>query len=214
MSLIQSLIIGSETKKAIDVTARLAKLNRLFLSNSNKELIMLKDELDFIKEYVAMEKMRFESDTVFPFNINVNTRVKLTEWLIPPLIMQPLVENAIKHGVLVAKTAAEIVIDIQLINPSTIQIDIINTQANPTKKRNHGLGIGNQLVAERLAIFNELYHNQFEATFNYGFNDQKEYKSTIQIKQLDDKKSILSQKEVKAQILKPFETSNIEGGGK
>ncbi len=214
MSLIQSLIIGSETKKAIDVTARLAKLNRLFLSNSNKELIMLKDELDFIKEYVAMEKMRFESDTVFPFNINVNTRVKLTEWLIPPLIMQPLVENAIKHGVLVAKTAAEIVIDIQLINPSTIQIDIINTQANPTKKRNHGLGIGNQLVAERLAIFNELYPNQFEATFNYGFNDQKEYKSTIQIKQLDDKKSILSQKEVKAQILKPFETSNIEGGGK
>lgn len=96
---------------------------------------MLKDELDFIKEYVAMEKMRFESDTVFPFNINVNTRVKLTEWLIPPLIMQPLVENAIKHGVLVAKTAAEIVIDIQLINPSTIQIDIINTQANPTKTK-------------------------------------------------------------------------------
>ncbi len=212
MSLIQSLIIGSETKKAIDVTARLAKLNRVFLTNSNKELIVLKDELDFIKEYVAMEKMRFESDTVFPFNIKVSSKVKLTDWLIPPLILQPLVENAIKHGVLIAKNPAEILIEIQLVNAATINIDIVNTQANPNKKRIPGMGIGVKLVAERLAIFNELYPNQFEALFTYGFNDQKEYHASIQIKQLDDKNSILNQNGVKNQILKPFGSPNLQGG--
>ena len=189
MSLIQSLIIGSETKKAIDVTARLAKLNRLFLSNSNKELIMLKDELDFIKEYVAMEKLRFESDTDFPFQIQLSSKVRVTEWLLPPLILQPIIENAIKHGVLVAKQSAEIIVNIALENPQTLNIDIINTQANPNKKRTGGMGIGNQLVSDRLAIFNELYPNQFRADFTFGFNEVKEYHANIKITRLISNKN-------------------------
>jgi LytS/YehU family sensor histidine kinase len=188
MSLIQSLIIGSETKKAIEVTAKLAKLNRSFLSNSNKELIMLKEELDFIKEYVAMEKMRFESDTNFPFQIKVNSEVHLTDWLIPPLILQPILENAIKHGVLVAKNSAEIIIDIQLLNPNTLSIDIINTQVTQSKKRSAGMGMGTQLVADRLAIFNELYPIQFTAKFDSGLNDNKEFHANIRIEKHFDSK--------------------------
>lgn len=184
MSLIQSLIIGSETKKAIDVTARLAKLNRLFLSNSNKELIYLKDELDFIKEYVAMEKLRFESDTQFPFQIRVNSKVRVTEWLIPPMILQPLIENAIKHGVLVSKGPAEIYIDIKLSNIDELEIKIVNTHAMRSKKRIHGLGIGNQLVSDRLDILNELYPNQFQTQFDFGFRADQEYHATIWIKRL------------------------------
>lgn len=184
MSLIQSLIIGSETKKAIDVTARLAKLNRLFLSNSNKELIYLKDELDFIKEYVAMEKLRFESDTQFPFQIHVGSKVRITEWLIPPLILQPLIENAIKHGVLVSKSPAEIYINIKLIGEDELEMKIVNTHAMRNKKRIHGLGIGNQLVSDRLAILNELYPNQFQTRFDFGFRAHQEYHATIRITRL------------------------------
>ena len=71
MSLIQSLIIGNQQKKAIEVTAKLAKLNRIFLENSNSELISLHDEVTFLKEYVDMERLRFESDTEFQFQIHV-----------------------------------------------------------------------------------------------------------------------------------------------
>lgn len=185
MSLIQSLIIGSETKKAIDVTARLAKLNRLFLSNSNKELIMLKDELDFIKEYVVMEKLRFESDTDFPFHIRINSKVKVTEWLIPPMILQPLIENAIKHGVLVSKGLAEVRIEIKLNSVDELELKIINTHATKNKRRMHGLGIGNQLVSDRLAILNELYPNQFQTQFDFGFKAHQEYHATIKITRLN-----------------------------
>jgi hypothetical protein len=184
MSLIQSLIIGAETKKAIDVTARLAKLNRMFLSNSNKELIYLKDELDFIKEYVAMEKLRFESDTNFLFQIRVSHEVRITEWLIPPMILQPLIENAIKHGVLVSKGPAEIYIDILLNRTDELEIKIVNTHALKNKKRVHGLGIGNQLVSDRLAILNELYPNQFQTQFDFGFKEHHEYHAIIRITQL------------------------------
>lgn len=203
MSLIQSLIVGAETKKAVDVTARLAKLNRLFLSNSKKELIYLKDELDFIKEYVAMEKMRFESDTNFPFQIKVSSKVKVTEWLIPPLILQPLVENAIKHGVLASKQISEIIITIELFTPNSIQISIINSGAVPSKKRSTGMGIGNQLVSDRINIFNELYPNQFHATFTFGPNANKEYVANIRIEKLKiEKKSNFTQY-----------TSFVVGGG-
>ena len=188
MSLIQSLIIGAETKKAVDVTARLAKLNRLFLSNSQKELIYLKDELDFIKEYVAMEKMRFESDTNFPFQIKVSSKVKITEWLIPPLILQPLVENAIKHGVLASKQISEITIAIELFTPNSIQINIINSGAVPSRKRSTGMGMGNQLVSDRISVFNELYPNQFHATFTFGPNANKEYVANIRIEKLKNEK--------------------------
>jgi hypothetical protein len=188
MSLIQSLIIGAETKKAVDVTARLAKLNRLFLSNSQKELIYLKDELDFIKEYVAMEKMRFESDTNFPFQIKVSSKVRVTEWLIPPLILQPLVENAIKHGVLASKQISEITIAIELFTPNSIQINIINSGAVPSRKRSTGMGMGNQLVSDRISVFNELYPNQFHATFTFGPNANKEYVANIRIEKLKNEK--------------------------
>ena len=188
MSLIQSLIIGSETKKAVDVTARLAKLNRLFLSNSKKELIYLKDELDFIKEYVAMEKMRFESDTDFPFLIKVSSKVKVSEWLIPPLILQPLVENAIKHGVLASKQLSEININIELLTSNSVQIKITNSGAIPSKKRSPGMGLGNQLVSDRINIFNELYPNQFHATFTFGPNANKEYVASIRIEKLKNEK--------------------------
>lgn len=181
MSLIQSLIIASETKKAIDVTARLAKLNRTFLTNSNKELIYLKVELDFIKDYVAMEKMRFESDTQFPFRIDIGKGVEVNEWLIPPLILQPLVENAIKHGVLASKQPAQIDVKITLARPNQLCIEIINRPTVPNKKKATGLGMGNTLVADRLGIFNELYPNQFQAKFTFGYREVKEYCVQIQI---------------------------------
>jgi hypothetical protein len=181
MSLIQSLIIGSETKKAIDVTARLAKLNRRFLTNSNKELIVLKDELDFVKEYVEMEKLRFESDTNFSFSISINAKVRVNEWLIPPLILQPLVENAIKHGALISKQKAEVKIIIQLEDPLVLQIVILNSLSQGKRRSVYGMGLGNQLVSDRLDIFNELYPNQYRADFSFGPNDQNQYQASIKI---------------------------------
>jgi LytS/YehU family sensor histidine kinase len=114
--------------------------------------------------------------------------VRVTEWLIPPLILQPLVENAIKHGVLASKQISEITIAIELFTPNSIQINIINSGAAPSRKRSTGMGMGNQLVSDRISVFNELYPNQFHATFTFGPNANKEYVANIRIEKLKNEK--------------------------
>jgi LytS/YehU family sensor histidine kinase len=98
------------------------------------------------------------------------------------------VENAIKHGVLASKQISEITIAIELITHNSIQINIINSGASTSKKRSTGMGMGNQLVSDRISVFNELYPNQFHATFTFGPNANKEYVANIRIEKLKNEK--------------------------
>ena len=135
MSLIQSLIIGNQQKKAVEVTAKLAKLNRTFLENSNSELISLHDEITFIKEYVEMERMRFESDTEFQFQIHIPKNFNIKSWQIPPMILQPLIENSIKHGVLANAQTTTIDLYIYQNDTGILEIRIENTCPKSRKNR-------------------------------------------------------------------------------
>jgi hypothetical protein len=58
---------------------------------------------------------------------------------------------------------------------------IVNNLIAGRRKSVHGMGLGNQLVSDRLANFNELYPNQYLAEFSYGPNDQKQYQASIKI---------------------------------
>jgi len=184
MSLIQSLIIGNQQKKAIEVTAKLAKLNRNFLENSNNELISLHDEITFIKEYVDMEKMRFESDTNFQFQIHIPKTLNTKTWLIPPMILQPLIENSIKHGVLTNVGNSQIDLFLTEKDNQTIEIRIENPNPKSRKKANQGIGIGLKLVADRLAILTELHPDMFRTSFTSGMENKDKYVTRIEIERL------------------------------
>jgi LytS/YehU family sensor histidine kinase len=178
MGLIQSLIVKNETKKAIDVTARLAKLNRTFLTNSTKDLITLEEELIFLKEYTLMEHLRFEDDNDFIFNIQVSPLIHLNTWIIPPLILQPLVENAIKHGILPSKKRGNILIEIEKISNISIGIMISNPIAK-AKSKVQSTGMGNNLVADRIEIFNNLFGHLTTARFEHHINEDGYYIARI-----------------------------------
>lgn len=178
MGLIQSLIVKNETKKAIDVTARLAKLNRTFLTNSTKDLITLDEELSFLKEYTRMEHMRFEDDNDFMFNIKVNPVIQLNTWIIPPLILQPIIENAVKHGVLPSRKRGNILLEIEKISNISIGITVSNPISR-AKSKVESTGMGNNLVADRIEIFNNLYGHLTTARFEHHTNDDGYYIARI-----------------------------------
>ncbi len=181
MSLIQSLIIGNEQKKALEVTAKLAKLNRAFIENLNNELISLHNEITFIKEYVEMERMRFESDTDFRFTIHIPKNFDIKSWQIPPMILQPLIENSIKHGVLSDVKTPQIDLYIHLKDTEILEIRIENTCPKSRTKVNKGIGIGIKLVADRLSLLSELHPGLFRTTFTTGIENNDKYVARIEI---------------------------------
>lgn len=93
---IRAYVITNETKKASDYITKFAKLIRLILHYASKDTILLQSELEALQLYVELEQLRFRDD--FGFDLRVDPRIKTNQVWVPPLILQPYVENAIVHG--------------------------------------------------------------------------------------------------------------------
>lgn len=185
MNLIQSLIVRSNVKQALKATSELAKLNRLFLETSNKDFVPLADEIQYAEKYVGLEQMRFESDQQFQFIINKDENIDANIWFVPPLILQPLLENAIKHGALMNVNNSNIHLNLDLASPHLLIISVRN-EINRKRKTKPGTQIGLKLVRERLILLNRKYPNLFE--FNLNIEPSPYFFTvSISIKRLDQK---------------------------
>ncbi len=92
---IAGLIRESKSKEAIAMLVSLSDFLRRTLSESNRQEVPLSEELDFVQQYLATQKVRFAER----LQLSVDVPVELQNAAIPNLILQPLVENAIKHGI-------------------------------------------------------------------------------------------------------------------
>ncbi|MNJ83178.1 Sensor histidine kinase YehU [compost metagenome] len=96
MSVIQSYIYENDTKNSTKFLVNFSKLMRLILENSSKEFIPLGTEIDILKKYLETQKLRFGDR--FEYEVSVNEQLLREEAVIPPMITQPFIENAIEHG--------------------------------------------------------------------------------------------------------------------
>jgi hypothetical protein len=88
-------LIDSNPAKAEHVTEDLAEVFRYALDSTRKERVSLDDEVKFLESYLAIEKARFDSRLSYSFDVDPAARTLS----IPPMILQPLVENAVRHGI-------------------------------------------------------------------------------------------------------------------
>jgi LytS/YehU family sensor histidine kinase len=93
---IRAYVISNETRKASDYLTKFARLIRLILHYSSLDTITLEAELEALNLYVDLEQMRYRTD--FGYNIEIAPGLNPKNLLVPPLILQPYVENAIGHG--------------------------------------------------------------------------------------------------------------------
>lgn len=98
MNSIQTLILEGNKDKAYDYLTKLSSLIRNNLNISGKTFIYLEDELNLLKTYLELEKLRFKKE--FNYVIHPLENDDLYDVKIPAMILQPFVENAIKHGLL------------------------------------------------------------------------------------------------------------------
>ncbi len=94
---IQSLIINGKENVAISYLNSFSKLTRQILENSNENYISLQEEIDMVENYLSIQQLLYNDR--FNYSINIVNISDTESYFIPPMLTQPFIENAIKHGV-------------------------------------------------------------------------------------------------------------------
>ena len=127
-------IIPEDSEMAVSFTEKLSEVYRYILQNKDRELVDLKEEIDFVKSYLFLLRMRYPDNLSFDFNID-QKYLKLT---IPPLTLQMLIENAIKHNVV--SKAKPLHIDIYIENGKSVIVkNNLQRKESLTKSTKTGL---------------------------------------------------------------------------
>ena len=108
---IRHYIATKDISTADEYLVKFAKLTRAILENSEKKWISLKEDLELLKLYMETEKLRLT--TPFTYAIYIDVDINEENTMVPPLIMQPFVENSIWHGLAPRKEKGKITINIR-----------------------------------------------------------------------------------------------------
>ncbi len=100
LNAIQDFVVTNDHNSALFYLAKFAEMIRQIFDYSSRELITLAEEVQFLQLYLNLEKLRFGDRVAISFAIDDALKERLEEFEIPPLLIQPLVENAFKHGLM------------------------------------------------------------------------------------------------------------------
>lgn len=95
---INNFVIKNEVEKASDYITKFSRLIRVILNSSSSPTSKLSEELDILALYVKMEQMRVSGG--FDYVVNIDDNVNLDNIKVPPLFLQPFIENSIWHGIM------------------------------------------------------------------------------------------------------------------
>jgi sensor histidine kinase YesM len=164
MNSIQHYINTKDTNSANKILTGFAKLIRKNLEICTKSFISLEEELDYLELYLTLEKKRFGEK--FKYNITVNPKIDKEETLIPSMILQPYIENAIWHGLMPKEEGGQLSINIDFNDDEHLLIQIIDNGVgidNSLKnKKGHHVSKGMSLTRERINLLNQVEANPIQ----------------------------------------------------
>lgn len=159
-----------DTQKVILLTKSLASFFRISLSEG-REMITLKEEIEHVKEYLYIQKQRYEEKLEYEFDIDV----ELKELEVPKIILQPLVENAIYHGIRNIESGGKIFIYTKISNGAVeliVEDSGVGFEKESRQKNIRTGGIGIKNVNKRI----KFYYGE-----EYGVRVDKEVKKGARV---------------------------------
>jgi sensor histidine kinase YesM len=151
LSALQSFIRFDEKEKSIKYLSQFSKLLRSSLELSRQSYVPLNEELETIENYLSLQQMRFE----YSFNYEISTpQTDTSALLIPPMLIQPFVENAIIHGINNQQGKGSISLEIlHKENQLLVKITDNGNKFGKTPKSNSGhRSLSGTIAKERLEI--------------------------------------------------------------
>ena len=153
------------SKSKDETAAYLSKFSllvRAILNNSKSRTISLKDELDALQLYIEIEHLRL--DGKFDYQIDIDSGIHIKQAQIPPMILQPYVENAIWHGLMHKDGRGKLLVQVKDMGHQ-IQCIIedngigrVKSSEFRGKQTDHKKSVGMQITSDRIALINKIYH--------------------------------------------------------
>lgn len=171
LSVLQGMILNKEDKKSVSYLSKFSKLLRITLENSRDKTVLLSQELRAVQNYLTLQNL--END-VYQSTLLVEETIDITMFEVPPMLIQPFVENAIEHAF--TDTNDDKKIDIRL---KYIDKKLICTIADngigymPQKKKNNGYkkSLSTAITSERLKILSK----DFKMDGSVTIEDREKY---------------------------------------
>ncbi len=152
------------SKSKDETAAYLSKFSllvRAILNNSKSRTISLKDELDALQLYIEIEHLRL--DGKFDYQIDIDSGIHIKQAQIPPMILQPYVENAIWHGLMHKDGRGKLLVQVKDMGHQ-IQCIIedngigrLKASEFRGKQTDHKKSVGMQITSDRIALINRIY---------------------------------------------------------
>jgi sensor histidine kinase YesM len=176
---IQHYILNSKGEEAAKYLNKFAKLIRLILNNSEKATVTINEDIEALTLYLELEKMRF--DNKFNYAIYIDNAIDGDYDEIPPMLIQPYLENAILHGINPKEGMGQIDLRISLVK-QFIKISVIDNgigrekantlQSLQPSARHKSLGM--KITKERVRILNNMHQSNLNVNIIDLYNDKKE----------------------------------------
>ena len=152
----------NDSEKASVYLTKFSRLIRLVLENSRSEQVTLNNELEALQLYLEMESMRFKNKLRFTIDVDSELDKDLIE--LPPLLLQPYVENAIWHGLMHKKEGGNVQVKVTQPEYDRLQIKISDdgigrekAAALKSKSATTNKSFGMKVTDERIALINQVY---------------------------------------------------------
>ncbi|WP_062056479.1 tetratricopeptide repeat-containing sensor histidine kinase [Aquimarina longa] len=164
---VNTFIATSDERTANRYLTDFSLLMRAVLENSEEDFISLEKEIELLKLYVQLEHFRFQDK--FEYNITVDPDIDINEYMIPPMLLQPYVENAVWHGLRYKEERGILSINFQKIAIDKIEIRIMDDGIGRKKskelktlnqKKQQSRGMGN--IKKRVTILNKMYKDKID----------------------------------------------------